>query len=54
MPGGFGEDYEFLLRAAKVHPVVNVNEVLAVVRWGKQSFFFRRWETMAGWCSPGC
>ena len=41
------EDYEFLLRAAKVHPVVNVSEVLAAVRWGKQSFFFRRWETMA-------
>lgn len=47
VPGGFGEDYEFLLRAAKVHPVVNVSEVLAAVRWGKQSFFFRRWETMA-------
>lgn len=47
VPGGFGEDYEFLLRAAKVHPVVNVSEPLTVVRWGKQSFFFRRWETMA-------
>lgn len=47
VPGGFGEDYELLLRAAKVHPVVNVREPLAVVRWGKQSFFFRRWETMA-------
>lgn len=47
VPGGFGEDYEFLLRAAKVHPVVNVREVLTVIRWGKQSFFFRRWETMA-------
>ena len=47
VPGGFGEDYDFLLRAAKVHPVVNVSEALTVVRWGKQSFFFRRWETMA-------
>ena len=47
VPGGFGEDYEFLLRAAKVHPVVNVREALTVVRWGSQSFFFRRWETMA-------
>jgi glycosyltransferase involved in cell wall biosynthesis len=46
VPGGFGEDYEFLLRAAKVHPILNVPEPLAVVRWGKQSFFFRRWETM--------
>jgi glycosyltransferase involved in cell wall biosynthesis len=47
VPGGFGEDYEFLLRCAKVHPIVNVQQPLTVVRWGKQSFFFRRWETMA-------
>lgn len=47
VPGGFGEDYEFLLRAARAHAVVNVRDVLAVVRWGQQSFFFRRWETMA-------
>lgn len=46
VPGGFGEDYEFLLRAAKAHPVVNLREPLVVVRWGGQSFFFQRWETM--------
>lgn len=47
VPGGFGEDYEFLLRNARIHPIVNVPLVLVVVRWGKQSFFFRRWETMS-------
>lgn len=47
VPGGFGEDYEFLLRCSRAHPIVNVPEPLTVVRWGKQSFFFRRWETMA-------
>jgi glycosyltransferase involved in cell wall biosynthesis len=47
VPGGFGEDYEFLLRTARHHPLVNVPEPLTVIRWGKQSFFFRRWETMA-------
>lgn len=47
VPGGFGEDYDFLLRAAKVHPVINVTEPLVVVRWGSQSYFFRRWATMA-------
>ncbi len=47
VPGGFGEDYEFLLRSAKVHPIVNVAQPLTAIRWGKQSFFFRRWETMA-------
>lgn len=47
VPGDFGEDYDFLLRAASFHPVVNVSEPLTVVRWGQQSFFFRKWETMA-------
>ncbi|WP_148571556.1 glycosyltransferase family 2 protein [Nocardioides caldifontis] len=47
VPGGFGEDYEFLLRTAKDQPIANVRAPLTVVRWGKQSFFFRRWETMA-------
>jgi glycosyltransferase involved in cell wall biosynthesis len=47
VPGGFGEDYDFLLRAARAHPILNVREPLVVVRWGGQSFFFQRWETMA-------
>lgn len=47
LPGGFGEDYELLLRCAREHPVVNIVKPLVVVRWGAQSFFFRRWETMA-------
>ena len=47
VPGGFGEDYEFLLRTSKAHPIVNVPKPLAVIRWGNQSFFFRRWETMS-------
>lgn len=47
VPGGFGEDYDFLLRAAKVHPILHVREPLATIRWGDQSFFFQRWPTMA-------
>ncbi|HYO39140.1 MAG TPA: glycosyltransferase family A protein [Nocardioidaceae bacterium] len=47
VPGGFGEDYEFLLRCAKAHPIVNVPQPFVAVRWGKQSFFFRRWATMS-------
>ena len=46
VPGGYGEDYEFLLRNARVSPIVNVAEPLAVVRWGSQSYFDQRWETM--------
>lgn len=47
VPGGFGEDYDFLLRAARHAPVRNVVAPLVVVRWGGQSFFFRHWPTMA-------
>jgi glycosyltransferase involved in cell wall biosynthesis len=52
VPGGFGEDYELLLRAARVAPIVNVPTPLVVIRWHGASFFFRRWETMSaglGW-----
>lgn len=47
VPGGFGEDYDLLLRAARLHPIMNLREPGVVVRWGGQSFFFQRWETMA-------
>ncbi|MCQ9163643.1 glycosyltransferase family 2 protein [Arthrobacter sp. STN4] len=47
VPGGFGEDYEFLLRIARRNAVVHVESALAVVRWGGQSFFFQRWQTMS-------
>lgn len=47
VPGGFGEDYEFLLRAARSHPIDLHTDCLTVVRWGDQSYFFQRWETMA-------
>lgn len=47
VPAGFGEDYEFLLRAAaRTGPIRNVQESLVVVRWGQQSYFSRRWEDM--------
>ncbi len=47
VPGGFGEDYDLLLRAARAHPIVNLRQPAVVVRWGGQSFFFQRWATMA-------
>lgn len=46
VPGGYGEDYEFLLRNARVSPIVNVPDPLTVVRWGSQSYFDKKWETM--------
>lgn len=46
VPGGFGEDYDVLLRVARRHAVLNVREALTVIRWGGQSYFFQRWKTM--------
>jgi glycosyltransferase involved in cell wall biosynthesis len=46
VPGSYGEDYEFLLRASRRGPVLTTPEALAVVRWHKASFFGRRWDTI--------
>lgn len=47
VPGGYGEDYELLLRAARVHPVVTVPEIHVVVRWHDASHFTWQWDTRA-------
>jgi glycosyltransferase involved in cell wall biosynthesis len=46
LPFGFGEDYDFVLRAARLAPVANLAEALVTVRWTGGSYFFRRWEAM--------
>ncbi len=43
IPGGYGEDYEWLLRVAAHGPIAIVPEVLVVVDWHGGSFFFGRW-----------
>jgi glycosyltransferase involved in cell wall biosynthesis len=45
IPGSYGEDYEWLLRAAAAGPIVGVREPLVTVRWGG-SLFADRWQTM--------
>lgn len=47
IPGSYGEDYDWLLRAARVRPIVSVAQPLADVYWHKQSFFAERWGTVA-------
>ncbi|MGB3763160.1 MAG: glycosyltransferase family 2 protein, partial [Ornithinimicrobium sp.] len=47
VPGGFGEDYDLLIRCAREAPVLHVPDPLVRIRWGNQSYFTRRWETMA-------
>jgi glycosyltransferase involved in cell wall biosynthesis len=45
IPGSFGEDYDWMLRAARAGPIVVVEEALVRVRWG-QSLFSRKWQTI--------
>jgi glycosyltransferase involved in cell wall biosynthesis len=47
IPGSYGEDYEWLLRAARRSPVAVVRRPLVRVRWGPSSWFAGRWQMMA-------
>ncbi len=47
IPGSYGEDYDWLLRAARLGPVVAVQQPLTDVYWHRQSFFAERWQTIA-------
>lgn len=46
IPGSYAEDYEWLLRAARVDPIVAVRAPLARVHWHDSSFFAGEWETI--------
>lgn len=45
VPGSQNEDWDLLLRSAKVGDIVHVDEPLVVVAWGAASFFTRTWDT---------
>lgn len=46
IPGSYGEDYDFLLRAARRGPIVAVERPLVDTFWHQQSFFAQRWQTI--------
>lgn len=46
LPGSYGEDWDWLLAAAKFAPVHIVPEALVRVRWHDASFFAERWQTI--------
>jgi glycosyltransferase involved in cell wall biosynthesis len=46
IPGSYGEDYEWLLRAARSGPIAVVPEPLARVHWHAGSHFADRWRTI--------
>jgi glycosyltransferase involved in cell wall biosynthesis len=43
IPGGYSEDYEWLLRVSAHKPIGIVGESLVVVDWHGGSFYFGRW-----------
>jgi glycosyltransferase involved in cell wall biosynthesis len=45
IPGSYGEDYDWLIRAARLAPVVAVRQPLVRVRW-QHSYFADRWPTI--------
>jgi glycosyltransferase involved in cell wall biosynthesis len=47
IPGGYAEDYEWVLRAARVKPIAVVAEPMVIVEWHAQSFFASRWQVIA-------
>jgi glycosyltransferase involved in cell wall biosynthesis len=46
LPGGYAEDYELLLRAARYGPIVCVPETHSRVYLHASSFFASRWQTI--------
>jgi glycosyltransferase involved in cell wall biosynthesis len=46
IPGSYAEDYEWLLRAARVAPIAAVGVPLARIHWHDSSFFATQWETI--------
>lgn len=47
IPGSYGEDYEWLLRASRQAPIVSVARPLVDVHWHPRSFFAERWTQIA-------
>ncbi|WP_030165456.1 glycosyltransferase family 2 protein [Spirillospora albida] len=45
IPGAQGEDWDLALRAARRHPVLNVDEPYVRVLWGLTSYYAQAWET---------
>lgn len=47
VPFSYGEDYELMLRLARLGPIATVPEPLTTVYWNRQSHFSTRWEGIA-------
>jgi hypothetical protein len=46
IPGGYSEDYEWLLRLSRLTDIAVCREPLVIVDWHGGSFYFGRWATI--------
>ena len=46
IPGGYAEDYDWWVRAARYAPIPLVTEPMFQLRWGGQSYFRDKWIAM--------
>ncbi len=46
IPGGYAEDYDWLLRAARLSPFAVAPKPLIRVHWHGASFFFEKWKVI--------
>ncbi len=46
IPGGFAEDYDWWIRAARHAPIPLVTEPMFQLRWGGESYFRDKWVAM--------
>jgi glycosyltransferase involved in cell wall biosynthesis len=46
IPGGYSEDYDYLLRTAKTGRISCLAEPLVSIRWGRTSYFATKWRTI--------
>lgn len=44
LPGGYYEDYEWLLRASRVSPIASINSPLVKILWGGTSYYTGKFE----------
>lgn len=48
IPGSYGEDYDLLLRAAKLGSIVTIPDPLTIVHWDRVSYFTEKWLAIVG------
>lgn len=47
VPHSYAEDYELMLRCARIGPIIAVPRALTIVHWDRLSFFNAQWDAVA-------